>query len=162
MKTVYIGLGSNLSGSMGDPQKQMQTALEKISDHPEIHQLNTSSFYRTSPVGPQDQPDFINAVAQAKTSLTPLALLDYLQQIENEHGRERKEYWGARTLDLDILIFGHQSIHNTRLIIPHPRIEERAFVLVPLLEVKPNFSSASGKSITDLLAKCSDQGIVKL
>ncbi|RZO21082.1 MAG: 2-amino-4-hydroxy-6-hydroxymethyldihydropteridine diphosphokinase [SAR92 clade bacterium] len=162
MKTVYIGLGSNLSGSMGDPQKQMQTALEKISDHPEIHQLNTSSFYRTSPVGPQDQPDFINAVAQAKTSLTPLALLDYLQQIENEHGRERKEYWGARTLDLDILIFGQQSIHNTRLIIPHPRIEERAFVLVPLLEVKPNFSSASGKSITDLLAKCSDQGIVKL
>ena len=97
-----------------------------------------------------------------KTSLTPLALLDYLQQIENEHGRERKEYWGARTLDLDILIFGQQSIHNTRLIIPHPRIEERAFVLVPLLEVKPNFSSASGKSITDLLAKCSDQGIVKL
>ena len=162
MKTVYIGLGSNLSGSMGDPQKQMQTALEKISDHPEIHQLNTSSFYRTSPVGPQDQPDFINAVAQAKTSLTPLALLDYLQQIENEHGRERKEHWGARTLDLDILIFGQQSIHNTRLIIPHPRIEERAFVLVPLLEVKPNFSSASGKSITDLLAKCSDQGIVKL
>jgi len=162
MKTVYIGLGSNLSGSMGDPQKQLQTALEKISDHPEIHQLNTSSFYRTSPVGPQDQPDFINAVAQAKTSLTPLALLDYLQQIENEHGRERKEYWGARTLDLDILIFGQQSIHNTRLIIPHPRIEERAFVLVPLLEVKPNFSSASGKSITDLLAKCSDQGIVKL
>jgi len=162
MKTVYIGLGSNLSGSMGDPQKQLQTALEKISDHPEIHQLNTSSFYRTSPVGPQDQPDFINAVAQAKTSLTPLALLDYLQQIENDHGRERKEYWGARTLDLDILIFGQQSIHNTRLIIPHPRIEERAFVLVPLLEVKPNFSSASGKSITDLLAKCSDQGIVKL
>jgi len=162
MKTVYIGLGSNLSGSMGDPQKQMQIALAKISDHPEIHQLNTSSFYRTSPIGPQDQPDFINAVAQAKTSLTPLALLDYLQQIENEHGRERKEYWGARTLDLDILIFGQQSIRNTRLIIPHPRIEERAFVLVPLLEVKPNFSSASGKSTADLLAKCSDQGIVKL
>jgi 2-amino-4-hydroxy-6-hydroxymethyldihydropteridine diphosphokinase len=162
MKTVYIGLGSNLSGSMGDPQKQLQTALAKISDHPEIHQLNTSSFYRTSPVGPQDQPDFINAVAQAKTSLTPLALLDYLQQIENDHGRERKEYWGARTLDLDILIFGQQSIRNSRLIIPHPRIEERAFVLVPLLEVKPNFSSASGKSTADLLAKCSDQGIVKL
>jgi 2-amino-4-hydroxy-6-hydroxymethyldihydropteridine diphosphokinase len=162
MKTVYIGLGSNLSGSMGDPQKQLQTALAKISDHPEIHQLNTSSFYRTSPVGPQDQPDFINAVAQAKTSLTPLALLDYLQQIENDHGRERKEYWGARTLDLDILIFGQQSIRNSRLIIPHPRIEERAFVLVPLLEIKPNFSSASGKSTADLLAKCSDQGIVKL
>lgn len=162
METVYIGLGSNLSGSMGDPQKQIQTALAKISDHSEIHQLNTSSFYRTSPVGPQDQPDFINAVAQVKTSLKPLALLDYLQKIENEHGRERKEHWGARTLDLDILIFGQQSIHNTRLIIPHPRIEERAFVLVPLLEVKPNFSSASGKSTADLLAKCSDQGIVKL
>ena len=162
MKTVYIGLGSNLSGSMGDPQKQMQIALAKISDHPEIHQLNTSSFYRTSPIGPQDQPDFINAVAQVKTSLKPLALLDYLQKIENEHGRERKEHWGARTLDLDILIFGQQSIHNTRLIIPHPRIEERAFVLVPLLELKPNFSSANGKNTADLLAKCSDQGIVKL
>ena len=162
METVYIGLGSNLSGSMGDPQQQIQTALEKISDHPEIHELNTSSFYRTSPVGPQDQPEFINAVAQAKTSLTPLALLDYLQQIENEHGRERKEHWGARTLDLDILIFGQQSIHNTRLIIPHPRIEERAFVLVPLIELEPNFSSASGKSTADLLAKCSDQGIVKM
>ena len=162
METFYIGLGSNLSGSMGDPQQQIQTALEKISDHPEIHELNTSSFYRTSPVGPQDQPEFINAVAQAKTSLTPLALLDYLQQIENEHGRERKEHWGARTLDLDILIFGQQSIHNTRLIIPHPRIEERAFVLVPLIELEPNFCSASGKSTADLLAKCSDQGIVKL
>ena len=162
METFYIGLGSNLSGSMGDPQQQIQTALEKISDHPEIHELNTSSFYRTSPVGPQDQPEFINAVAQAKTSLTPLALLDYLQQIENEHGRERKEHWGARTLDLDILIFGQQSIHNTRLIIPHPRIEERAFVLVPLIELEPNFSSASGKSTADLLAKCSDQGIVKM
>jgi len=162
METFYIGLGSNLSGSMGDPQQQIQTALEKISDHPEIHELNTSSFYRTSPVGPQDQPEFINAVAQAKTSLTPLALLDYLQQIENEHGRERKEHWGARTLDLDILIFGQQSIHNTRLIIPHPRIEERAFVLVPLIELEPNFCSASGKSTADLLAKCSDQGIVKM
>ena len=162
METFYIGLGSNLSGSMGDPQQQIQTALEKISDHPEIHELNTSSFYRTSPVGPQDQPEFINAVAQAKTSLTPLALLDYLQKIENEHGRERKEHWGARTLDLDILIFGQQSIHNTRLIIPHPRIEERAFVLVPLIELEPNFCSASGKSTADLLAKCSDQGIVKM
>jgi len=162
METFYIGLGSNLSGSMGDPQQQIQTALEKISDHPEIHELNTSSFYRTSPVGPQDQPEFINAVAQAKTSLTPLALLDYLQQIENEHDRERKEHWGARTLDLDILIFGQQSIHNTRLIIPHPRIEERAFVLVPLIELEPNFCSASGKSTADLLAKCSDQGIVKM
>ncbi|MDG1323145.1 MAG: 2-amino-4-hydroxy-6-hydroxymethyldihydropteridine diphosphokinase, partial [Porticoccaceae bacterium] len=87
---------------------------------------------------------------------------DYLQQIENEHGRERKEHWGARTLDLDILIFGQQSIHNTRLIIPHPRIEERAFVLVPLIELEPNFCSASGKSTADLLAKCSDQGIVKM
>ena len=162
METFYIGLGSNLSGSMGDPQQQIQTALEKISDHPEIHELNTSSFYRTSPVGPQDQPEFINAVAQAKTSLTPLALLDYLQKIENEHGRERKEHWGARTLDLDILIFGQQRIHNTRLIIPHPRIEERAFVLVPLIELEPNFCSASGKSTADLLAKCSDQGIVKM
>ena len=162
MKTVYIGLGSNLSGSMDDPQQQLQNALAEISDHPKIHQLNSSCFYRTSPVGPQNQPEFINAVAQVKTSLTPLALLDYLQQIENEHGRERKEHWGARTLDLDILIFGQQSIHNTRLIIPHPRIEERAFVLVPLLELKPNFSSANGKSTADLLAKCSDQGIVKL
>ncbi len=114
MKTVYIGLGSNLSGSMGDPQKQLQTALAKISDHPEIHQLNTSSFYRTSPVGPQDQPDFINAVAQAKTSLTPLALLDYLQQIENDHGRERKEYWGARTL-----VFGYIDLWTTK----HPQLQ---------------------------------------
>ncbi|MDC0172563.1 2-amino-4-hydroxy-6-hydroxymethyldihydropteridine diphosphokinase [Gammaproteobacteria bacterium] len=162
MNISYIGLGSNLSGSMSDPQNQLNRAVKTIRQHANIHDFQLSSVYSTSPIGPQDQPDYVNAVARLKTTLQPLQLLDYLQEIEDQHQRKRKFRWGARTLDLDILTYANFEIISDRLTIPHPRMEERAFVLVPLLELDGNFFSAQGKSTTDLLANCADQGIVKL
>ncbi|MEZ8132614.1 MAG: 2-amino-4-hydroxy-6-hydroxymethyldihydropteridine diphosphokinase [Polaribacter sp.] len=162
MNTSYIGLGSNLSGSMSDPQHQLNRAVETISQNAHIHQFKLSSFYSTSPIGPKDQPDYVNAVARLKTTLQPLQLLDFLQEIEDQHQRKREQRWGARTLDLDILTYADFEIISQRLIIPHPRMEERAFVLVPLLELDGNFFSSQGKSTADLLANCADQGIVKL
>jgi 2-amino-4-hydroxy-6-hydroxymethyldihydropteridine diphosphokinase len=162
MTTSYIGLGSNLSGSMVDPLHQLNRAVQRLSDHPHIYEITLSSFYSTSPIGPQDQPDYINAVARLNTELLPLQLLDYLQEIESEHDRKRQQRWGARTLDLDILTYENLEIASHRLTIPHPRMEERAFVLVPLLELDVEFFSTQGKSTADLLANCADQGIVKL
>lgn len=162
MLIAYIGLGSNLSGFLKSPQRQLEEAIKHISGHPGIVVKNVSSFYETKPIGPQNQPDFVNAVANIETSLAPLMLLDYLQKIEANHDRERIQKWGARTLDLDILLFDNQQINSKRLTIPHPEIENRAFVLAPLLEIYPNFKPLSGKTARTLLEKCKEQGIVKL
>ena len=162
MTTSYVGLGSNLSGSMTDPRQQLNKAVQRLSEHPRIHGIILSSFYSTSPIGPKDQPDYINAVARLSTELLPLELLDYLQEIEDEHDRKREERWGARTLDLDILTYADLQIATERLTIPHARMEDRAFVLVPLLELDADFFITHGKSSAELLANCADQGIVKL
>lgn len=162
MTTSYIGLGSNLSGSMTDPRHQLNKAVQRLSEHPRIDGIILSSLYSTSPIGPKDQPDYINAVARLHTELLPLELLDYLQEIEDEHDRKREERWGARTLDLDILTYADLQIATERLTIPHARMEDRAFVLVPLLELDADFFIARGKSSAELLANCADQGIVKL
>ncbi len=162
MTPVYIGLGSNLSGSKQHPSQHLESALKTINKSSKIDNLSYSSFYRSRPIGPQDQPDYINAVATFKTSLSPIQLLDYLQDIETSHGRVRTERWGARTLDLDILFYGNLTIDSDRLTVPHPRLGERAFVLAPLLEISPNFRLENGISGADLLANCGDQGIVKL
>ena len=162
MTLVYIGLGSNLSGSNLNPSQHLEGALKSINNNPDIYNLSKSSFYRTKPIGPQDQPDYVNAVATFETTLSPIALLDYLQQIESSHGRVRTERWGARTLDLDILFYGDLSINSDRLTLPHPRLGERAFVLAPLIEINPSFRFENGISAAELLANCGDQGIVKL
>lgn len=162
MNLVYIGLGSNLSGSKQNPSQHLENALQSINNNPEIHNLSHSSFYCTKPIGPQDQPDYVNAVARVETTLSPTVLLDYLQDIETSHGRVRDERWGPRTLDLDILVYGDLTIDTDRLTIPHPRISERAFVLVPILEIDPNFNFETGISAADLLANCGDQGIVRM
>jgi len=162
MAVVYIALGSN----MDSPQSQLDAALEAIAQHPELQLIGVSSRYQTPPIGPQ-QPDFINAAAQLSTDLSPLALLDALQAIEQQQNRVRSIHWGPRTLDLDILLYNNVEgdslvIDSERLTIPHPRMAERAFVLVPLADLNPQLALPSGETVTELLANCSQQGIVKL
>ena len=158
MERCFIGLGSNLA----EPEQQLRSALEAIAALPTTQLAACSSFYRSAPVGPAGQPDYINAVAELHTELAPLELLDQLQAIENAHGRERHVRWGARTLDLDILLFGSQQLDIARLTVPHPRIAERNFVLQPLAELEPDLVLPSGEAIQSLLRQCPDNRLEKL
>ncbi|GGC94381.1 2-amino-4-hydroxy-6-hydroxymethyldihydropteridine diphosphokinase [Vreelandella lutescens] len=128
---TYIGLGSNLE----HPEAQVRQALSELAALPLCQLVACSSLYATPPVGPQDQPDFINAVACLDTRLSPLALLDQLQALEQHHRRRRLRHWGPRTLDLDLLLYGERVIQQPRLTVPHPHMHARAFVIVPLAEV---------------------------
>jgi len=156
MATVYIALGSN----MDSPHSQLDSALAALSQHPRIELVATSNRYQTPPIGPQ-QPDFINAAAQLSTDLSPLDLLDALQAIEQQQHRVRSIHWGPRTLDLDILLYDNFVIESERLTIPHPRMVERGFVLVPLADLDAQLALPSGETVAQLLANCSQQGIVK-
>src|SRR5512143_2122176 len=120
---VYIGLGSNLD----DPLSQVQTAIDELASLPQSCLHAVSPLYRTPPLGPADQPDYINAVAAIDTDLDPLALLDELQRIEHHHGRVRSLRWGPRTLDLDLLLYGQSTLASERLTVPHPGLCERPF-----------------------------------
>ena len=137
---------------MQSPKQQIKSAIKSISEIPEIQVLKVSSLYKSKPVGPQGQNDYINAVIKIETDFMPLELLDCMQDIENQHGRIRKEHWGPRILDLDILIFGKKIIQDKKLTIPHPEIEKRPFVLVPLAEIDSNCSIPGIGLISDLLA----------
>jgi 2-amino-4-hydroxy-6-hydroxymethyldihydropteridine diphosphokinase len=162
MADVYIGLGSNLEDRGTGPAGQLDRALKTISEHPMINLMAVSQRYQTRAIGPENQPDYINAAARLDTDMSALDLLDYLQHIEHEQGRVRTIRWGARTLDLDILLYDRQTINSERLTVPHPRMHERAFVLAPLSDLQPNMVLPNGENILKLLANCSDQGIVKL
>ncbi|MDR9439508.1 MAG: 2-amino-4-hydroxy-6-hydroxymethyldihydropteridine diphosphokinase [Halomonas sp.] len=131
---AWIGLGSNLDG----PREHVERALSELERLPLTHRIAASRLYASSPVGPTDQPDYINAVAHLETRLSPLALLDQLQALEQRHGRVRGRRWGPRTLDLDLLLFDEQRITLPRLTVPHPEMTRRAFVLVPLFELAPS------------------------
>ena len=135
MTEAVIGLGSNLD----NPEQQVLQALKGLDGIPGIRILKTSSLYSSVPVGPQDQPDFVNAVALIKTELEPEPLLDALQDLENRHRRVRLRHWGPRTLDLDVLFFGKRIIDTPRLRVPHPEFRNRAFTVIPLLEIMPDF-----------------------
>jgi len=130
---VYIGLGSNLD----NPEQQVIDGIKALAALPQTQLIAVSSLYASAPIGPQDQPPFINAVALLNTELSPIALLDALQTLEQDAGRIRTRHWGERTLDLDILLFGEQTIEHPRLNVPHPFMRERRFVLEPLLEIAP-------------------------
>ena len=168
MKSVstiaYIGLGSNLS----QPIKQVQSAISEIEKIAQSNIVNVSSLYLSKPMGPQDQDDYINAVLAIETTLTPLELLDALQDIENKAGRVRKENrWGARILDLDIILFGNEIINSERLIVPHYGMKEREFVLLPLAEIAANLILPSPKvtdrkSVKLLSQNIANNSIVKL
>jgi len=160
MERVYIGLGSNLA----DPQQQLRGALQALADLPQSSLAAVSSLYASDPLGPADQPRYVNAVAALDTSLAPLDLLDALQRIEQAQGREHKaERWGPRTLDLDILLFGDRLIAEPRLQVPHYHLQARAFVLYPLAEVAPaELLLADGRRLVDLLAACPFSGLERL
>lgn len=152
---AYIGLGSNLE----NPQQQVLTAIEDIRAIKQSHLLLQSSLYHSPPMGPQDQPDYINAVVAVETDLAPHALLDALQQIEQKHGRIRKRHWGERTLDLDILLFADMVIDDERLSVPHPGIAERAFVVYPLAEIAPDLQIPGLGSLDEIKANCPLEGL---
>ena len=144
----YIGLGSNL----GDSIAYLNTALKSLNSEANIKLLKYSPFYGSKPHGPQNQPNYINAVAKVETSLEPLALLDTLQKIEqNNHRIRGNQRWTARTLDLDLLLYDAQKIQSRRLIIPHPRILERPFVLYPLYDIAPALIFPDGAKLSDYI-----------
>ena len=159
VQRVYIGLGSNLD----QPAGQLSSALDALAALPDSTLAGVSSLYVSQPLGPADQPDYLNAVAALDTLLQPLELLDCLQQIEQQQGRQRKaERWGPRTLDLDILLFGQQMIDVPRLQVPHYHLQERPFVLYPLAEIAPDLQLPDGRVLLEMLQKCPAQGLQRL
>lgn len=155
----YIGLGSNL----GRSEESLTAAVEALSANEAVREVMVSSYYQSKPHGPQDQPDYINAVAELETTLEPEALLDVLQSIENEHGRVRNgERWSARTLDLDILLYADQSINSERLQVPHRWMRHREFVLYPLFEIAPTLVLPDGSLLEECLCVVSDESLIRL
>ncbi|RAK16536.1 2-amino-4-hydroxy-6-hydroxymethyldihydropteridine diphosphokinase [Anoxybacillus vitaminiphilus] len=134
VNNAYIALGSNI----GNRLQYLHDAVKKLDEHEQISVVDTSSIYETEPVGYIEQDYFLNMVVRVKTALSPFALLEVTRKIEDDFGRKRVIRWGPRTLDLDILLYNQENIETEQLIIPHPRMLERAFVLVPLLELNPN------------------------
>lgn len=160
MATVaaYIALGSNLD----DPLQHVRTAVDDINSLPQTTLTRLSQWYLSQPLGPPGQPEYVNGVVEVHTSLSPTLLLASLQSIEDHHQRRRKERWGARTLDLDILLYGDRSIDTPELQIPHPELSRRNFVLLPLAEIAPLLRLPDGRDLRDLLANVGTQGIVRI
>ncbi|MFN2309430.1 MAG: 2-amino-4-hydroxy-6-hydroxymethyldihydropteridine diphosphokinase [Gammaproteobacteria bacterium] len=156
--SAFIGLGSNLD----DPRTQIERALQALSDLPETTCTAHSAMYRSAPMGPQDQPAYINAVARLETGLSAEALLDALQAIEARHGRVRGLRWGPRTLDLDILLYGSVVSDSPRLQVPHPGLVERNFVLYPLAEIAPDLVIPGLGPLQGWLAGCPPAGLERL
>jgi len=147
---AYVGLGANL----GDPRLQLQEALARLADSEEIEVVKVSSFYLNPPMGPPDQPWYINAVAQVRTRLTPEELLRVLHRVEQEMGRFRQERWGPRLIDLDLLLYDGEILLGPDLRLPHPEMQHRSFVMVPLVEVAPQaWHPALKKTAAELLAE---------
>ncbi len=157
---VYIGLGSNLD----EPARHVLLAVQQLHSLPLTRLLRSSSLYTSRPMGPADQPDYVNAVAEMQTTLDPVDLLDFLQTIERNHGRDRNGNvrWGPRPLDLDILLYGRREVATPRLTIPHPGIAERAFVLLPLAELSPVLQIPGLPAVSELLAQCDSNGAQRL
>jgi 2-amino-4-hydroxy-6-hydroxymethyldihydropteridine diphosphokinase len=154
---VFIGLGSNLN----DPAQQIAQASDALRQIASEHTIRLSSLYRSLAVGPP-QPDYLNAVAHFTTLLEPLALLDALQKIESAQGRVRTLHWGPRTLDLDILLIDDLRLDHPRLQVPHPYLQKRNFVLVPLLELAPALQLPGGAKVADLVQQIGEAGLTRL
>jgi len=172
MATIYIGVGSNLD----NPLQHVRQTIAELGKLSECRFLAASGLYKsppltsplTSPLAPPSQPDYINAVVAIETERDALSLLDELQAIEREHGRVRDgERWGPRPLDLDVLLIDDKIINHARLIIPHPGLHERSFVLYPLQEIAPDLSipdhdSQKSVSLQELITRCDDEGLERL
>jgi 2-amino-4-hydroxy-6-hydroxymethyldihydropteridine diphosphokinase len=157
--TAYIGLGSNLD----QPIQQIKQALHTLAELPQTCVVTKSALYRSAPLGPQDQPDYVNAVAALQTQLSAQALLHGLQQIEQHQGRRRDGVkWGARTLDLDILLYADQIISSQNLVIPHPQMHNRSFVLYPLFAIAPDIVIPGKGKLSKLLETCPPDGLRKI
>lgn len=156
--TAFVALGSNL----GDPAGQIRSALRALDKLPDTRLVRQSSFYRNPPEGGLDQPEFVNAVARIETRIGPRALLDRLLEIERAHGRVRDYPNAPRTLDLDIVLYGDSVVQETGLTIPHPRMLERVFVLVPLAEIAPDAMVPGKGRVADLLRDVDASGMIKL
>lgn len=159
---AYVALGSNLAGDLDCPASQVIRALQSIDKIAKTKLVKQSSLYQSAPVGYANQADFINAVAEINTQLSPQALLDALLDIENEAGRERPFANAPRVLDLDLLLYDDVNMHTEKLTLPHPRMFERAFVLLPLAEISPNLTLLNHGSIVKLAQSVQTQGIKKL
>lgn len=157
MNTVYIGLGSNKN----NPPAQIKQALTRLRKHPDIHLCACSRWYQSRAITLDDIPqdDYINAVAKLTTQLEPIALLRVLQDIEQQQGRQRLKKWGSRTLDLDILLYNAQVIQTRELIIPHPLLNQRAFVLYPLADIQPDLHIPGQGVLQDLLTQVDSNGL---
>lgn len=155
---AYVGLGSNLD----DPVAQIRRAFAELDAIPDTCCVSRSPLYRSAPLGPRDQPDFINAVAGLDTRLDADRLLTELQAIEQAHDRVRTRRWGPRTLDLDLLLYGDLRRLDPRLSLPHPRLHERAFVLYPLYNIDPALHIPGLGPLENLLQHCPSQTIERL
>lgn len=148
MTRVWLAIGSNLAS----PLQQVNAALDALAQIPDTRIAAVSAFYRTPPLGPQDQPDYLNAAVALETSLEPEALLDHTQRIELQQGRVRKdERWGPRTLDLDIMLFGDRVMNTPRLTVPHYDMKNRGFMLWPLFEIAPELIFPDGETLESVL-----------
>jgi 2-amino-4-hydroxy-6-hydroxymethyldihydropteridine diphosphokinase len=147
MTRVYIALGANLD----DPKGQLDSAAGALADLALPGSYRISGYYRSAPMGEVEQPDYLNAVAALDTELSPLALLDALQVIENGQGRVREVRWGPRTLDLDLLLYGDEIIDSPRLTVPHYGMKNRSFVLIPLSELAPGLLLPCGSRLGELI-----------
>jgi 2-amino-4-hydroxy-6-hydroxymethyldihydropteridine diphosphokinase len=153
MNRAFVGLGANI----GDPRRQLEAAIEQLKNLPGTDLVQISGFYRSAPLGYVDQPDFLNAVARLDTTLPAERLLEHLQKMERQQGRERPFPNAPRTLDLDLLLYGDRVLDSPRLTLPHPRMHERAFVLQPLLELDSEISIPGKGKAGALLSACDSQ-----
>lgn len=156
--TAFVGLGSNLD----DPPAHIHRALERLAALPGTRLVRRSSLYRNPPAGDPDQPDFVNAVAKIETRLEARELLEQLLAIERVHGRVREVPGGPRTLDLDLLLYGGRTLREPALTVPHPRMLDRAFVMIPLAEIAPDAVVPGGGRVADLVRKVDASGMIKL
>ena len=156
---AYLGLGSN----MGETLESLRRAIEMLSQSPGVRVVSCSSVYSSEPVGYLDQAEFLNGVVKIETELDPRGLLELGRSIEDALGRERGIKWGPRTIDVDILLFDEERIASPELTIPHPRMKERIFVLVPLLEVAPDAQLPDGEQVKVLVEDLGpDKALVRI
>ncbi len=156
MTNIFLGIGGNL----GDRHRQMRTAVAEIRKV--LDDVRVSSLYESAAWGVSDQPAFLNAVVRARTSLEPLELLDAMQAIESDLGRVRKQHWGPRSIDIDILLYGSQIIDEPRLKVPHPYMAQRGFVLRPLADLAAGLTLPDGSLVGELLTTVSQDDLRRI
>ena len=149
---VYIALGSNIE----QPYEQVKNAIDALDGLPDCTVIADSGYYKSRPMGPEDQPDYVNAVVKMETALAAADLLTCCQQIEQQQGRVRTRHWGERCIDLDILLFADQQIKTDKLMVPHPGISQRDFVYLPLLKLDPDIAIPGKTALKDLL-RCDEK-----